>query len=1109
MSSVQQMMDYTFVSKYARWNRVEQRRETWKEAVNRVRKMMLKHYSDKDIEDDINWAYDMMLKKKVLGSQRALQFGGKPMLSKNARGYNCVSSYCDRLRFFQEYFWLLLCGCGAGFSVQKHHIKKLPAFKERNCNKVKTFTIPDDIEGWSDSIGILLTNWFGVQKGMEEFAEYAPDKCGILNFNYSQIRPKGASLSSGVGKAPGPEGLKNALNKITILLDERYNTKQSRLKPIDAYDVAMHIADAVLSGGIRRSATIALFSPDDAEMASAKTGDWIKTNPQRGRSNNSAMLLRDSTTKEQFSDLMKNVEQFGEPGFVWCDDLEALVNPCITKDSVITTEEGLYSVDSLRNRINKEYTALVDGSPYSSTGFWKTGTKPVYEVEFSSGRILKATGNHKIKNSDEEWKELKDFKIGEKVKVHNQREHTRHIDYNGKDYAQGYCLGSFVGDGNISKDSAQLKWWGEDKDQQKKDGAKLLQVAGFRSKNLKTGSDSKSINSVLNSIELYRFADSLGIIKNDKHLTEESISNNWSFLSGLVSGYFDADGHVIFNPIKGSCIRLTSNSLSNLRLMQHVLHSFGIESKIYQERCPEGYRILPDGNGGHQEYWCKATHDLHVSCDSIIWFKQYIKLRHTKKQALIDKIIGSYKRKPNKTNFEDKIVSINQGNIEDVYDCSVNNIQAFDANGIYVHNCVEIQFWAYDNKGNSGWQMCNLSTINASSIKDIEDFEERGKAASIIGTLQAGFTNFEYLGPVSEYICRREALLGVSMTGIMEKSEIVLDPENQRKVAKIIKKVNKEFAEKIGINQAARTTCLKPEGTTSTILGTSSGIHPHHAKRYLRRIQANTTEVPYQHFKKFNDKACEKSVWSANDTDDVVIFPIEVPDGSKLKNQLPAEELLEIVKNTQQNWVAAGTNKSLCTQPWLMHNVSNTITVKEDEWDAVCKYIYKNRKYFCGISLIPASGDKDYPQAPFTAVLTSREIVREYGEAAIWCSGIIELALQAFDKDVWKACDFALNDRWKETFDGNGMVSVKALHKLTSDKAKQLHFLERFQNFSFKYFDGDHKKLSYCLKDVCNWKVYCDLADTLQDVDYTTMIETEDNTKPEEEISCSGGACTI
>ena len=732
MSALNELQNYTFVAKYARWIESQNRRETWKEAVDRVRQMMHTQYCSFDeIKEDIDWAYDMMYKKKVLGSQRALQFGGDPILKRHAKIYNCTSSYCDRLRFFQECFWLLLCGSGTGFSVQKYHVEKLPKLRHDSskCSEVK-HVIEDSIEGWSDALGILLSSYFD-RPSETSFAGFANSK---IVFDYSQIRKKGTPLSSGVGKAPGPEPLEYALEKIRAVLDRCVENGQEKLRPIDAYDIVMHSSDAVISGGVRRSASLALFSPEDEEIAKAKTGNWFIDNPQRGRSNNSALLLKEETTYEQFAELMESVKEFGEPGFIWSESRDMIFNPC-----------------------------------------------------------------------------------------------------------------------------------------------------------------------------------------------------------------------------------------------------------------------------------------------------------------------------------------------------------------------VEIGMWPVDEKsGKSGWQGCNLSTINCSSLVDEEDFYERCRAAAIIGTLQAGFTKLDYLGKTSENIFDREALLGVSLTGIMEKHDLVLSEKVLKKGASIAVKTNKELSNKININQAARVTCLKPEGTSSTMLGTSSGIHPHHAKRYIRHVQANKIEAPYNYFKSYNPQACETSVWSANGTDEVIKFPIEVPDGSKLRNQLPAVEMLDVVKNTQIHWVNSGKNKDLCTQQFLSHNVSNTITVKTDEWEDVTKFIYKNRKYYAGISLIPQSGDKDYPQAPFTTVYTSREIVKEYGDASLWCSGLIELALQNFNKNLWAACDYITFNQGKPN----------------DDQGKK-HFTEKMKNFANKYFDGDVKRLTYCMKDVYNWKIYCDLINSFKKVDYTQLLETEDNTTGIEEVSCAGGACLI
>jgi hypothetical protein len=1091
MSGLQELQNYTFVSKYARWLEDKNRRETWKEAVDRVREMMHIKYADFNIREDIDWAYDMMYKKKVLGSQRALQFGGDPILKRHAKIYNCTSSYCDRLRFFQECFWLLLCGSGTGFSVQKHHVAKLPTLEHNPPKGQGTkYVVEDSIEGWADALGVLLSSYFS--KPIEEFKEY---KNTHVIFDYSEIRPQGSNLSSGVGKAPGFKPLANGLEKIRALLDRCVGNGQKRLRSIDAYDIIMHSSDAVLSGGVRRSASLALFSADDEEMAKAKTGNWYIENPQRARSNNSALLLKSETTPEQFARLMESVKEFGEPGFIWSDSTEMTFNPCVVADSTVVTDRGIKMVEDL---INKPFNAIVDGVSYPSyKGFWKTGTKQVIELQLKSGRTLRVTPNHKIMTTTG-WKEAGDINFGESVVINNHRsyplDNIANFNPTSSDWKKGYLLGLFLGDGNHSRSSAQLKWWGESKEQYRKDAYEMLSSVGFVNSHNKLEQNAVAIYSSIESKGLMQFAmDNDCMIGTSKRLSKKSICGSWNHISGLIAGYFDADGTVLVNNVKGSSLRISSTQLENLQHLQIALNSLGIYSKIYKNRRSEGDRVMPDGKGGTKNYFCQASHELVISSDNIVRFAKYVPIKNLDKHNKIQTIVNNYQRMPNRTNFVDTLINKTIIGDLDVYDCTVEDIHAFDNDSIYVHNCVEVGMWPVDEEsGKSGWQGCNLSTINCSSIEDEDDFYDRCKAAAIIGTLQAGFTKLDYLGKISCRIFEREALLGVSLTGIMEKHDLVLSEKVLRAGAKIAVETNKEVSKKIGINQAARVTCLKPEGTSSSMLGTSSGIHPHHAKRYIRHVQANVLEAPYQHFKKINAQACEKSSWSANNTDEVIKFPIEVPDGSKLKNQLPAVEMLSIVKETQKNWVYSGKNRSLCTQEYLSHNVSNTVTVKPEEWDEVAKYIYDNRKYFAGISLIPQSGDKDYPQAPFTTVYTSREIVKEYGDAALWCSGLIELGLNAFDNNLWAACDYVSLSQGSE-----------------KDIKEKLLFTTKMKNFAGKYFDGDIKRLTYCMKDVYNWKIYCDLFNSFKKVDYTQLLETEDNTVGIEEISCAGGACLI
>lgn len=317
------MSDAKFYESYSRYNKEQQRYETWDESVDRVMNMHLDKYSDKmcnELKGYIELATKEYKNKLVLGAQRALQFAGPELIKHQIKMYNCTSTYCDRPAFFGEFMYMLLCGAGVGFSVQKHHIKRLPLIAART-EGTETFIVEDSIEGWAKAADVLMSSYF-INGG--KHPEFSGKR---IYFDLNNIRPKGSEISGGF-LAPGPEPLRKALAQIEHLLEAQVREYFSReIKPIVAYDICMYLADAVIAGGVRRSATICLFSPDDDEMCKAKTGSWFVDNPQRGRSNNSAVILRDEITREQFHKIMQDIKDFGEPAFVFVDDLDFTFNP--------------------------------------------------------------------------------------------------------------------------------------------------------------------------------------------------------------------------------------------------------------------------------------------------------------------------------------------------------------------------------------------------------------------------------------------------------------------------------------------------------------------------------------------------------------------------------------------------------------------------------------------------------------------------------------------------------------------------------------------------------------------------------------------------------------
>jgi len=569
--SNQILSEITVHMKYAKYIPELQRRETWEELVTRNMEMHIRKYPQ--LETEIKDAYELVFAKKVLPSMRSMQFAGKSIEVSPNRIYNCAYAPIDDHRVFGEIMFLLLGGTGVGYSVQKHHVDKLPEVRKPNQNKTKRYLIPDSIEGWADAVKILMKSYF----------TGGP----VIRYDFSDIRPKGARLVTSGGKAPGAQPLRECLVKVQGILDGV--EEGQKLTPIQVHDIVCHIADAVLAGGIRRAALISLFSADDSEMIACKSGNWWETNPQRGRANNSAALIRHRITKEYFMDLWKRVEASG------------------------AGEPGIY-------------------------------------------------------------------------------------------------------------------------------------------------------------------------LTNDK---------DWGT-----------------NP------------------------------------------------------------------------------------------------------------------------------------------CCEIALRPY--------QFCNLTEINASDIESQEDLNRRTAAASLIGTLQAGYTDFHYLRDIWRKTTEKDALVGVSMTGI--GSGVILNYD-LTEAADIAKQVNKQIAEAIGIKPAARVTTVKPAGTTSLTLGTSSGIHAWHNDYYIRRIRVGKNEAIYTYLQVYHPELIEDEYFRPHDTA-VISIPQKAPQGAILRNESPVD-LLERIKKVHLDWVKPGHISGMNT-----HNVSATVSIKEDEWETVGEWMWENRDHYNGLSVLPYS-DHTYIQAPF------------------------------------------------------------------------------------------------------------------------------------------------
>jgi len=925
-----QMSEYNFATKYAQTTKSGSK-ETWDDAVDRIWDMHLEKYSKigssglSKLLPFMEFAKAKEKEKAFLSAQRARQFASsnkdEGILKHELKMYNCLSTYVDRPKVFSEIMYALLCGGGVGFSVQKEHIYELPCINKTEGGSL-VYIIEDSIEGWADAIDKLVMSYF---EGTEE-----------IRFDYSQIRPEG-SLIAGQFMAPGPEGLRKSIEKIRDIFEKSLKY-DDYLKSIEVYDIVMWIADAVLSGGVRRSATICLFSPGDTDMINAKTGDWYLENGQRRLSNNSVVFNRKTVKQSEFFNIMESVKEFGEPGFIFVPDENVLFNPCFTGDTEVAVADGRNSVDikslSIEGKTFQVYSAKKYGKRWKTeikdAVAFKTGTKKIVKVVLNNGDSFRCTPDHLLAIKDGGYIEA--------------------INSKGKNLEPFY---SFL-------------------DRTKKN------------------------NRMINSIS-------------DGHKKQSRMI--WEYHNGKIDWVKEEDEYI------GECV------LNN----------------VY-------------------------------------------------------------------------VVSVEDAGIEDVYDLTVEDNHNFYINtsvgefdnykGVLVHNCSEIGLVPYNTDNfESGFQGCNLSEISGLYCDTKDKLMDAVKAATIAGTLQAGYTDFKYLDNNSKRIFEQEALLGVSITGWMNNPDILFNEEIMKEAAELALKVNEEIAEIIGINKAARITTVKPSGNSSVLLGTTSGIHGEHSEKYIRNIQVNKVEIGGKEMERVNPDAVEQSAYT--DTDNVISFPITSKNGSIMKDDLLGVKQLEYVKKAQTIWVLNGMRPELCTIEGVTHNVSNTIQVPEDDWLEVAEFIWENRDIFSGVSLLPTSGELSYPQAPFQKVSEPQYIVDTYGVGSMFSSGLIVGSEGLFD-NLWKACDAVLFNEDFTTLEDEPLLDK-------FDKNKKADWVRRFKKFSVNYFNGDDLKTSECLKEVQLLHKWNKLNKSFKQIKWDSIDFTGQHTKTADNaaIACSGGACEI
>jgi ribonucleoside-triphosphate reductase len=458
--------------------------------------------------------------------------------------------------------------------------------------------------------------------------------------------------------------------------------------------------------------------------------------------------------------------------------------------------------------------------------------------------------------------------------------------------------------------------------------------------------------------------------------------------------------------------------------------------------------------------------------------------------------VGLIRGKFSKEKFK-KLVELNSG------DNDLGFVFMSDEDDMF-NPCFEIGFNFYSKlkqKIFAVFQFCNLDEISASACVDkhgkfsAEKFYQICRNAAIIGTLQAGFDDFPYLGEETNEIVRGEALLGVSITGWMDRPEL-FDAEILRKGAQIIKETNEEVAALIGINPAARSTTVKPSGNASVILMTPSGIHADHSVRYFRCMQLNKQSETGQYLAEHMPELLEESLWSATNTDYIVFVPIENNPNALFKDQMMGVKHLELIKLVKENWVDAGAVKERGYVSTTSHNVSNTVLI--EDMNQIIDYVFEHQNSFSAVSFLEPSGDKDYVQAPFTSVLNTQELMERYGDAVVFMSGLIVDGLHYFNDNLWSAAEHVL----KSDLPLTGTREQVLLKK---------HWIKRVHQFSKNYFKKDIKETIYCMKDVHLWHKWNTINRSFKSVDFTKILKepvfTDVGTMGA--MACAGNACEI
>lgn len=759
---------FIFLRTYSRFNEEQGRRELWSEAIDRYVAFMRENLGDKLSEEEYQEVREYILYQKVMPSMRLLWSSGQACRKTNATAYNCSFIAPSQLQDFGEMLYLLTCGCGVGFSVERHVVDKLPKIAEQTGEKLPTHAVDDSREGWAEALVLGLNTWFSGRD---------------IEFNFDKVRPSGARLKTMGGRASGPEPLDGLLKFSRGKIIARQGQK---LRPIDVHDIICKIGDIVVMGGVRRSSEISLSDLDDPEMKVAKFGAFYLTEPQRSMANNSVAYKIKPTQQEfmeEWLSLMKSGS--GERGIFnraglaiqmprrrWEASQEYIdtmgTNPCISGDTLIAVADGRNSV-SIKQLIKEGKDVPVysrntaDGQIQIKMGRnpRKTGLqKEVWEVELDDNTKITATPDHKFLLKNLTYAELKDLKSGDSLSPFNS--------FNSNRYRQIAEVGAKMSGGH-RRNRRQYR---------------LIYEFFKGTVNPKTTAvHHGDINSYNDSI------DNLLAISHEEHRNIHTKN-----MMGLKNPYHRMSKQWKFNFAShrgGANGRFSGHS--NQELIE-----WG--KKIFKEK-----GIL--------------THNL--------WIEHAKK--HALPQFVGNKFrFGSWSNFKNQVSTNHKVKSVKFKGYEDVYNITVDDNHNYGvltsgkdrfivSSGVFVKNCGEITLRSKE--------FCNLTEVVSRFDDDFNSLKDKVRIATIIGTYQSSLTNLPYLSKQWSENCNEERLLGVSITGQFD-CPAIRDADTLRRLRDYSVEVNKSYAQRFGINPSASITCVKPSGcaTLGTKIKTNRGI---------------------------------------------------------------------------------------------------------------------------------------------------------------------------------------------------------------------------------------------------------------------------------------------